>query len=283
MSKKHQLGQLLISKKLVAPAELAKALAEQQESGGRLGAILVRRGAVSEDGLVRALAGQLHIPVARIGGKTVNSEILSLVSAQLAEKYRCLPLFRRRDDAGPVLFLAMENPADHSSIDELSFQLGERLQPVLIGPAELEDALQRHYHPDPVASAGSLPPLSMPPSPSQPEETDTETAPELPPPDPLLHPTPASGQDTAPDLGALGASAGAVADSSPIPAPAVEPALILRALSQLLVEKGVIRRDELVERVRCLTTTSSESGGRLPAPPGPSRDCDDLEPAAGSG
>jgi hypothetical protein len=260
MSRKNQLGQLLISKQLVAPAELAKALAEQQESGGRLGAILVRRGAVSEDELVRALAGQLRIPVARIRGKTVNSEVLSLVPEQLAEKYRCLPLFRRRDDAGPVLFLAMENPGDRSSIDELSFQLGERLQPVLIGPAELEDALQRHYHPELLASEGGLPPLSMAPSTPMPEQTDTETAPELPPPDALLHPTAATGEDTAPDLGALAASAGAVAEQSPIPESAVEPALILRALSQLLVEKGVIRRDELVQRVRCLSTASRESG-----------------------
>jgi hypothetical protein len=99
----------------------------------------------------------------------------------------------------------------------------------------------------------------MPPSPPTPEETDTQTAPELPPPDPLLHPTPASGEDTTPDLGALAASAEAVADASPVPESAVEPALILRALSQLLVEKGVIRRDELVERVRCLTTASRES------------------------
>lgn len=266
MSTKNQLGQLLIRKQLVAPGELAKALAEQEESGGRLGAILVRRGSVSENELVRALAGQLRIPVARIRGKTVNPEVLSLVPAQAAEKYRCLPLFRRRDDAGPVLFLAMENPADRGSIEELSFQLGERLQPVLIGPAELEDALQRHYHAELLASAASLPPLSTPASAPMPEETDAETAPELPPADPLLHPMPANGEDTAPDLGApaaqlvaAAAPARAVAAPSSFPESCAEPALILRALSQLLVEKGVIRRDELAERVRSLSAVSRES------------------------
>ena len=191
MPSTDQLGKLLLRQKLVAPAELARALSEQQQSRGRLGAILVRRGSVPEDELVRVLAGQLKLPVARIRGKTVKAELLELVPAQLAEKYRCLPLFRRREEGGSVLVLALEDPSDRAALDELAFQLGERLQPVLIGPSELEDAIQRHYHADTLTPSGdALPPLP-PPRPPEPEE-DTETAPELPPADPLLHPAPAA-------------------------------------------------------------------------------------------
>ena len=250
MSTTDQLGKLLLRQKLVAPAELARALAEQQQSGGRLGAILVRWGLVPEDELVRVLAAQLKLPVARIRDKTVNPEVLELVPAQVAEKYRCLPLFRRREEGRSVLVLAMEDPSDRRGLDELAFQLGEQLQPVLIGPTELEEVIQQHYHGETLTPSGD----GLPPPRPQGTEEDTETAPELPPADPLLHPAPAAlrqqpadPEDTTPELaeaaqpgpGAGGAEAG-------------DPTLVLRALSQLLVEKGVIERDELVERVRAL-------------------------------
>lgn len=249
MASRDQLGQLLVSRQLVAPGELARALAEQEASGGRLGAILVRRGSVSEEELVRALAGQLRLPVARIRGKMVNSEVLELVPVEVAEKYRCLPLVRRRVEGVTQLFLALEDPSDRDALDELAFQLGVRIQPVLIGPAELEDALQRHYHgAAPMGSSDTLAPLPAPPATGAGDEGETETAPELPPPDPLLHPSPRDSEATAPALGA-----GA-------PAAATEPTdrLVLRALSQLLVEKGVLGRDELVTRLRALADAARE-------------------------
>ena len=256
MPTRDQLGKLLLRQKLVAPAELARALSEQEQSGGRLGAILVRRGSVPEDELVRVLAAQLKLPVARIRGKTVKAEVLELVPAQLAEKYRCLPLFRRREEGGSVLVLALEDPSDRAALDELAFQLGERLQPVLIRPTELEDAIQRHYYAETLSpSSDALPPRSRMLPPRPPEE-DTETAPELPPADPLLHPAPAAlrrqpadTEDTAPEL--------AEPEPAAAGAGASDPGVVLRALSQLLVEKGVIDRDELVERVRALAARSA--------------------------
>lgn len=252
MSIQNQLGKLLLRQKLVAPVELAQALSEQEQSGGLLGRILVRRGSVPEDELLRVLAGQLKLPVARIRGKTVKAEVLELVPAQVAEKYRCLPLFRRHEEGGKVLVLAMEDPSDRAALDELAFQLGERLQPVLIRPSELEDAIQRHYYPETPASTGDA--VTAPPRPPELGE-DTETAPELPPADPLLHPLrarhPADTEDTAPALPEA-------ADPGPgaARAEASDPSLVLRALSQLLVEKGVIDGDELVERVRALARSA---------------------------
>lgn len=62
-----RLGDLLIKAGVVNDAQLNAALNEQRQWGGRLGAILVRMGALSEDLLVKALAHQLNIPRAAIG------------------------------------------------------------------------------------------------------------------------------------------------------------------------------------------------------------------------
>ena len=340
-----KLGQMLLQQGLLDPAALEAALAEQASSGGRLGGILVRLGYLSESNLVRMLSKQLRVPVVRIGAKRVNPEVLEVIPAELAEKYRCLPLFFKREGNRRQLFVAFEDPGDRMALDELAFQVGEKLVPVLIGPAQLDAALEVHYrHPEPAASAdpsltaSSLaitePTIAPPPrafadaaSPgatatqvtapgstatlvSEPRgdagdattpdavtaprpaggtqtlptpvapgvtqpaaahgvaaleesEDESDTQPQLPPVDPLLHPAPGSatpslgdvlGHDTAPDLDSsllrlLRSPRSAVLQ----PLEGLESARLLQALAELLVEKGVLSREELVERLQQLT------------------------------
>ncbi len=58
----QRLGELLVARGLLTPADLQRALALQAQLGGRLGQILVRLGALSEDSLLPVLAEQLAIP-----------------------------------------------------------------------------------------------------------------------------------------------------------------------------------------------------------------------------
>jgi hypothetical protein len=234
------------------------------------------------------VAAQLRVPVARIAGKRVNSEVLRCVPAELAEKYRCLPLFLRQEPGGRVLYVAFEDPGDREALEELAFQLGERLSPVLIGPAQLDAALERHYRqPEPVLAhpeAPAMQPGVAPPAAPAGDAGDSQTQPEFPVRDPLLHPAPgasgntvpqladALGYDTAPDFGPppsqpdspLGSATGTAAEdrsaavaAPPIPAAEARPDLVVHALSQLLIEKGVVEPGELAERLRRLSATSS--------------------------
>src|SRR5215468_8257395 len=141
-----KLGQLLISRGLLQPDHLSAALAEQQEVGSRLGRILVRRGFVDEETLVRTLAGQLKLPVARIRGKQVGTDVIECVPVDLAEKQRCLPLFFKQEGGARVLFVAMEDPSDTDALAEIARASGHEVRAVLVGPTELEEAIQRHYH-----------------------------------------------------------------------------------------------------------------------------------------
>jgi general secretion pathway protein E len=59
----RRLGELLVERQLATGNDVAKALAFQQQFGGRLGSILVRLGALSEETLLPLLAEQLGIPL----------------------------------------------------------------------------------------------------------------------------------------------------------------------------------------------------------------------------
>ena len=146
MGKRLKLGEMLVAKGLISEAQLANALGEQRRWGKRLGMTLVLMGFLEEEVLIRTLAAQLKLPVARIRGKRVNAEVVELVPVELAEKHRCLPLFVKSQDGARELFLAMEDPSDLDAQGELGFRIGFRIRPVLVAPTELEDALQRHYH-----------------------------------------------------------------------------------------------------------------------------------------
>ncbi|PZQ32591.1 MAG: type II secretion system protein [Stenotrophomonas acidaminiphila] len=72
------LGELLVDRQLVSAADVQKALSFQVQFGGRIGSVLVRLGALSEDTLVPVLSDQLGIALLAgdewpVGGEEVRS------------------------------------------------------------------------------------------------------------------------------------------------------------------------------------------------------------------
>jgi type IV pilus assembly protein PilB len=304
MGTRLKLGEMLLAKGLIDQAQLTSALEEQRRWGKRLGMTLVLMGLLEEETLIRVLASQLKLPVARIRGKRVNPEVIELLPVELAEKHRCLPLFMKDQGGTRELFVAMEDPSDIDAQAELGFRIGFQIRPVLVAPTELEDALQRHYHWAAVAGTASEPlaPIAQrvkadasAPLPATPEEPFEDTEPELNAAAAAAvsaaAEVPEDTQPDPPDIESAAAQLGAFDQpaSKPVSAPAARPAttpasaptprrvlaplpeqpaapapraasppmsegVILRALSQLLVEKGVLSREELVERLRTLAS-----------------------------
>ena len=228
VKEKPKLGELLVEAGAIDDAQLKSALGEQRQWGRPLGMTLVRMGFLDEDTLIQTLASQLKLPIVKLGGKQVNPEVLERVPIDLAEKHRCIPLLVNDEGGQQVLYLGMEDPSDLGALDEISFRLSEKVRPVLVMHSELEEALQRHYHWD--SYAGNAAPSSG--------AADAEEEPEV-----VEVP---SGVE--PEASPVQADAPA-AESGQAKRAAEKHGAILRALTQLLVEKGVITRDELVERV----------------------------------
>jgi type IV pilus assembly protein PilB len=226
MGEKPKLGELLVQAGAIDEAQLKSALGEQRQWGRPLGMTLVRMGFLEEDTLVQTLASQLKMPVVKLTGKQVSPEVLERLPVELAEKHRCIPLLVNDEGGQAVLYLGMENPVDLEAIDDISFRLSEKVRPVLVAPTELEEALQRHYH---WASYAGGAPDSPAAADGEPEvvEKPSEDAPVV-----------------SPSLADSPSVEGDHAKQAAVPAEA-----ILRALTQLLVEKGVITRNELVARV----------------------------------
>ncbi len=71
-----RIGELLIERGQIQQDDIKKALQLQQSIGGRVGAGLVRMGAISEDALLDALSAQLNIPIAQAGSDVPDASSL---------------------------------------------------------------------------------------------------------------------------------------------------------------------------------------------------------------
>jgi type IV pilus assembly protein PilB len=134
------LGRMLVAAGAIDEAELTAALAEQQRSGERLGAVLQRRG-LDADSLARVLARQLRLPYV---GAPLQPQpaALKLLDGSLAARLRVVPL----SASERVVRVAMADPLDLAALEDLRFRTGRRVEPVVASPAAVEAALVVAYH-----------------------------------------------------------------------------------------------------------------------------------------
>lgn len=158
MRDRPKVGEILVAAGIIDELQLASALGEQTRWGRRLGLTLVKLGMVQEGQLVRALAKQFDLPVASLSGKKIAPEVIALVPAKTAIEHSVIPLFVKKEGRKESLFLGMEEPSDLLVLDELAFRTGMQIRPVMVGPSELGEALDRYYSSKPATpSASGLP------------------------------------------------------------------------------------------------------------------------------
>ncbi len=137
-----KLGELLIHQNLLTQAQLEEALQAQVIFGGKLGTILIEMGLINEKVLGDALRQMLGFPCAQAEEmENIPRSVIDIVSAELAEKYKVLPLAI----SGRKMTLAMANPRDIQAIDEISFRTGHIVLPVLALEVRLYFALEQYY------------------------------------------------------------------------------------------------------------------------------------------
>jgi type IV pilus assembly protein PilB len=137
-----KLGALLVASGLLSQEQLDQALVHQRADGGRLGEVLVREGIVSEQDLVTALAGQMRIGVADAQQMTPEAKAMGLLPRDFIVRHRLMPL--RLDDNGNLI-LAMTNPLDVISIDEVSMRTGKRVVPVICTESGFDEAVGTYF------------------------------------------------------------------------------------------------------------------------------------------
>ena len=136
-----KLGDILVRDGLITADQLKRALAEQRNSGGRLGYTLVKLGFVEETEITKMLARQYRMPAVDLSRFEVDPKILKLISPDIAAKYAVLPLKRE----GRTLTIAIADPNNVAAIEDIKFITRCDIFPVIAGEYTLRNAIDKYY------------------------------------------------------------------------------------------------------------------------------------------
>jgi type IV pilus assembly protein PilB len=138
---KKRLGDLLKDAGLVDDFQLQGALSHQRTWGGKLGSILIEMDFIKEDQLARVISNQLQIPYVNLFEPELHADVLKLIKPEVAKKYHVIPVKKE----GASLILAMMDPLDIETVDELRFATGLTIKPSLALESEIRDAIRKYY------------------------------------------------------------------------------------------------------------------------------------------
>ncbi len=136
-----RLGELLVRENLISVQQLRKAQEDQQRHGTRIGAALIKTGAIEESKLTDFLSKQYGVPAINLKEFDIDPEIIKLVPRDVAEKHLVIPVNR----AGPSLIVAMCDPSNIYAVDDLKFLTGYSIETVVASEVAIREAMDRYY------------------------------------------------------------------------------------------------------------------------------------------
>jgi type IV pilus assembly protein PilB len=141
LTPRRRLGEILIDAGVLAEADLKRAMSLQEESGERLGTILVSQGLVNEDVMLSALETQLGIPRVHLARYIISPEVAQLVPEMFARANRVFPIEKTED----YLTLAMADPLDVFAMDDVRIMTGLEVEPVIASDIEIQAAINEYF------------------------------------------------------------------------------------------------------------------------------------------
>ncbi|MFH0856104.1 MAG: GspE/PulE family protein [Candidatus Omnitrophota bacterium] len=135
------IGQILIEKGVVTPEQLNKALFEQKNNRDMICTSLVKMGFTTEEEAFTLLAGQLNIPYVKLKHKDIDPKTVQKVTAKFASHYKIIPI----EFKDKTLAVAMADPLDIRTLDDLRLLLGVEVKGVLASETEILEAIRKYY------------------------------------------------------------------------------------------------------------------------------------------
>lgn len=128
----------LVDAGIITEAQAQEALEIQKTSKALIGSILTQLGYCTEDDIARIMAqksGYRYVSINEIG---VNVAAANLITPEMALRNNVLPLYQE----DKTLYVAMKNPNDIITIDNLHLMTGLEICPLVVADMELAAAIE---------------------------------------------------------------------------------------------------------------------------------------------
>lgn len=141
-----KLGQILLKHTSLTEEQLQEALRIQQEDGGLLGEILIRKNMVLPHELLSALCAQIGVPfLDDLKSGEIDPQLIGEIPINYAKTKEIIPLAREQGPKGEVLLVAAADPFDPNVIEDLHLLTGYPIRLVASTSMRIQEAINRVY------------------------------------------------------------------------------------------------------------------------------------------
>ena len=137
------IGDVLVDLGFVKREIVDAAVAMSRRQGKPTGQILIESGAIGQRELARALAERFGVDYLDLSVFDVDMGAVSLIPLEIAKRYQAVPVGFLPDGS---LLLAMADPTNIVTVDEISMLTGKRLTPASVERDDLTSLLGRINH-----------------------------------------------------------------------------------------------------------------------------------------
>ena len=136
----EKIGELLHREGRISKQQLQTALDRHEQSGEKTGMILVSMGALTEEGLAKALAEQAGMPFVDLEAEEVDYGAAIMLPSSVIQQFHCLPI---KEEDG-VLTVVTEDINRISALLDVGMMLGVEVQPAVAPKSQVETAIDKY-------------------------------------------------------------------------------------------------------------------------------------------
>lgn len=136
-----KIGELLVKEGVITSEQLDKAIEEHKKTGDFLGTTVIKLGYAKEKEVMPILSEQLNVEYVDLSKQEILSEVIEKVPVKFASHYRLIPISIEDN----VLKVAVTDPLDLHTLDDINLILGYEVKPVLAGENQILEAIRKYY------------------------------------------------------------------------------------------------------------------------------------------
>ncbi len=132
---------LMVNKKIVESREIEEIYRKQGENGTSIQRIILEMGIIEKKEMMQLLSEEIGVPYIELEGKVYDPSIVALLSEEMSRKHNLVTIGQKNDR----LIVAMANPLDVYTHDEIRIKTGFEVEPYLAFSDDINKALDSVY------------------------------------------------------------------------------------------------------------------------------------------
>jgi len=143
---------VLVNKKLATEAALQPLVDEARKNDKYIQQLIVDKKVIEKNVLLKVLADEWRVKAVNLPDMEVDPDVVKAIPEATSKRHRAVPFAKEEN----VLFVAMVDPRDFFSVEDIQLRTGFEVQPYLALPADIDSLLDKTYGTSTVNAAADV-------------------------------------------------------------------------------------------------------------------------------